>query len=145
LALLISRKLECNDHARALEWLQRIGYYRLSAYFIPFRNGASDEFRPGVTLDQILELYKFDGGLRLLTMQAMDRIEIAVRAVVTYELAHALIQTLLDEISPGSRWKDRLKPHLETYPAVDLAQMQIPADWKESTPWATVPSPISAP
>lgn len=90
LNLLIGRKLNCGDHTRAIEWLQRIGYYRLSAYFIPFRNSITDEFRAGVTLDHVLDLYKFDGGLGLLTMQAMDRIEVAVRAVVTYEMAHEL-------------------------------------------------------
>ena len=50
----------------------------------------SDRFKPGTTLDQIVDLYKFDGNLRLLVMQAMDRIEIAVRGVVTYHLAHEL-------------------------------------------------------
>ncbi|HEY1742511.1 MAG TPA: Abi family protein [Granulicella sp.] len=90
LALLITRKLDCGDQARALEWLQRIGYYRLSAYFIPFRDPATDDFRVDVTLDNVVDLYKFDGGLRLLTMQALDRIEVAVRAVITYELAHTL-------------------------------------------------------
>lgn len=89
LALLISRNLICNDHPRALEWLQRIGYYRLSAYFIPFRE-VSGDFRAGVALDDVIRLYKFDSGLRLLTMQAMDRIEVAIRAVVTYQMAHAL-------------------------------------------------------
>lgn len=90
LALLVSRGLTCDDHPRALEWLQRIGYYRLSAYFIPFRQSSTGGFKAGTMLDDVLDLYKFDGGLRLLTMQAMDRIEIAVRAVITYHLAHAL-------------------------------------------------------
>jgi len=90
LALLIRRNLTCDDHPRAIEWLQRIGYYRLSAYFIPFRETRTDTFRAGVTLDDIIALYKFDGGLRLITMQAMDRIEVAVRAVITYQLAHML-------------------------------------------------------
>ena len=88
LALLASRGLICTDNARALEWLKRIGYYRLSAYFIPFRVPGMDTFQPGSTLDQIIDLYKFDCNLRLLVMQAMDRIEIAVRSVVTYHLAH---------------------------------------------------------
>jgi hypothetical protein len=88
LALMVSRGVICTDNARALEWLKRIGYYRLSAYFIPFRVPGTDNFQPGTTLDQIIDLYKFDCNLRLLVMQAMDRIEIAVRAVATYHLAH---------------------------------------------------------
>lgn len=88
MALLISRGLLSTDNARALDWLKRIGYYRLSAYFIPFRVPDTDTFQPGTTLDQIIDLYKFDCNLRLLVMQAMDRIEIAVRGAVTYHLAH---------------------------------------------------------
>jgi abortive infection bacteriophage resistance protein len=234
------------------------------------------EFRDGTTLDHIIDLYKFDGGLRLLTMQAMDRIEVAVRAVVTYEMAHQLgpfgyadranfdptfdhslfmkliareekrssetfvdhyrmkytseihlpvwmatellsfgslsqmyanlrtklrkriarrfnqqapvflswlhaltairnvcahhsrlwnkelavkpelpnawkaqsidnrrfyiialiIQTLLDEVSPNSRWKERLKAHLDAYPGVGLRQLHFPTSWHQSAPWA---------
>ncbi|HWE85846.1 MAG TPA: Abi family protein [Terracidiphilus sp.] len=78
------------DHGRALEWLRRVGYYRLSGYFLPFRIPGTDDFRPGVTFDDVVSLYKFDCGLRLLTLQAMDRIEVAVRAVITYQLSHSL-------------------------------------------------------
>ncbi|MGI4830636.1 MAG: Abi family protein [Janthinobacterium lividum] len=88
--LLAHRGLVCSDLGREVDWLWRIGYYRLSAYFIPFRAPGTDDFKPGTTLDQIVDLYKFDGNLRLLVMQAMDRIEIAVRGVVTYHLAHEL-------------------------------------------------------
>ena len=90
LNLLISRGLVCPDSARALEWLQRIGYYRLSAYFLPFRQPQTDQFKAGTALDDVVALYKFDGGLRLLTMQAIDRIEVAIRAVITYHVAHDL-------------------------------------------------------
>ena len=90
LALLTSRGLDCRDAARTIEWLQRIGYYRLSAYFIPFRVPGTDNFRPGTTLDQVVDLYKFECILRLLLLQALDRIEVGVRAVITYRLAHEL-------------------------------------------------------
>jgi abortive infection bacteriophage resistance protein len=71
LNLLISRALDCPDHNRALQWLKRIGYYRLSAYFVPFRISGTDNFQPGTTLADIVELYKFDSSLRLLTLQAL--------------------------------------------------------------------------
>ncbi len=87
---LIRRGLDCPDQSRALQWLKRVGYYRLSAYFIPFRISGTDDFRPGTTLTDIVDLYKFDSHLRLLTMQALDRIEVGVRAGITYRLAHDL-------------------------------------------------------
>ncbi len=90
LELLVGRGLSCPDRDRALQWLKRIGYYRLSAYFIPFRQAGADRFRDGTSINDVIDLYKFDGGLRLLTMQAVDRIEIGIRAVITYHLAHDL-------------------------------------------------------
>jgi abortive infection bacteriophage resistance protein len=76
--------------ARTIEWLQRVGYYRLSAYFIPFRTTGSDAFRTGTTFDRVIDLYKFDCGLRLVVLRALDRIEVGVRAIATYHLAHEL-------------------------------------------------------
>jgi abortive infection bacteriophage resistance protein len=47
-----------------------------------------------------------------------------------------IIQTLLDEVSPNSRWKERLKAHLDAYPGVDLRQLHFPTSWHQSAPWA---------
>ena len=88
--LLISRGLACPDRSRALLWLKRVGYYRLSAYFLPFKNAGTDSFRPGTTFDQILDLYEFDSNLRLLVLEALDSIEVCARAVITYHLAKEL-------------------------------------------------------
>jgi len=88
--LLMRRGLNCPDRDLALGWLRRIGYYRLSAYFIPFKDHATDDFRPGASLDQIIDLYKFDSDLRRLVLEALDSIEINVRAVITYHMAQEL-------------------------------------------------------
>jgi abortive infection bacteriophage resistance protein len=230
LALLISRNLACSDPVRALEWLQRMGYFRLSAYFLPFRDPGTDNFRAGVTLDDIVNLYKFDCGLRLLTLQAREESRSAevfvehfrtkyasetdlpiwmateiisfgvlsqmyanlrrkLRKLIAREFnlpepvfvswLHALtairnacahharlwnrelavkpalpntwkargisnhrfyvialiIQTLLNDVSPGSRWKERLKAHIDAYPGADISHMHFPADWKNQSPW----------
>ncbi len=37
LTLLKNRGLECDDETAALDYLERIGYYRLSGYWYPFR------------------------------------------------------------------------------------------------------------
>jgi abortive infection bacteriophage resistance protein len=90
LALVISRGLTVEDQIRALRLLKRIGYYRLSAYFIPFKVATTDQFKPGATFRQIVDLYKFDCHLRLLFMHAIDKVEVGIRALITYELAHQL-------------------------------------------------------
>jgi abortive infection bacteriophage resistance protein len=44
---------------------------------------------PDATWDRIVDLYIFDCRLRHLFKIAMERIEIAFRTTITYELAHA--------------------------------------------------------
>ncbi len=89
IALLESRGLVITDRTEAEQWLEKVGYYRLSGYFVPFKLSGADTFKPAVTFQNVVGLYRFDSQLRLLFMEALDRIEIAVRAVLTYDLAHA--------------------------------------------------------
>lgn len=97
LDLLKSRGLDVADDARALFYLQHIGYYRLSAYWYPMRqlvtsqgnftpSSRLDTFQPGSTFDQALSLYVFDKRLRLLALDAIERIEVAFRVDVAYLL-----------------------------------------------------------
>jgi len=72
--LLKSRGLIVSDDARALRWLTRVSYYRLSAYFIPFRkHDGTEDFVAGTELDAIIDVYKFDARLRVLFMQIYIR------------------------------------------------------------------------
>lgn len=75
------------DLAKAKACLQRIGYYRLSAYWYPFRQSedynseviVKDEFKAGTSFETIFELYIFDKKLRMIILDALERIEIALR------------------------------------------------------------------
>ena len=88
---LIPRGLVVPDRDRALRWLQRVGYYRLSGYLYPYRFSRSDDtFRAGASFDTAISVYKFDARLRLLMLQAIERIEVAMRTSVTYHLSHEL-------------------------------------------------------
>ena len=79
----------------ASKWLESVGYYRLSAYWLPFevpsRTDAvrSKTFRKGTTLDAVVDLYVFDRKLRLLVLEAIERVEVHVRSRWTYHMAHA--------------------------------------------------------
>ncbi|MCE8018753.1 Abi family protein [Halomonas sp. MCCC 1A11036] len=99
-ALLQSRGMEVADEAAALEYLERVGYYRLSAYWYPFRvfemmnhdrhgrptTQATDRFVPGSQFVDSVRLYLFDKALRLRLTDALERIEIALRV----DIAHLL-------------------------------------------------------
>lgn len=88
LLLLQQRGLSIPDAARAARCLQRIGYYRLSGYWYPLRRSHIDpagnviieeDFRPGATFAQVADLYVFDKKLRLHFLDAIERVEIAIR------------------------------------------------------------------
>lgn len=80
-----SRGLTITDTDRAIRWLSHIGYYRLSAYCLPFKDG--ETFRPNVCFDDIAGLYLFDRKLRGLVLDAIERIEVAIRAAIANEIA----------------------------------------------------------
>jgi abortive infection bacteriophage resistance protein len=98
LALLKSRGLEVTDEKAALEYLRRLGYYRLSGYLYPFRanlqtsqeknlkDQTQDTFLPGAKFQDAVLLYVFDKKLRLLILDAIERIEVALRVDIAYLL-----------------------------------------------------------
>lgn len=88
--LLSARGLHIPDPDRAGRYLRHIGYYRLSPYTIPFQQGRPHHhFRPGSTFDDVVNLYAFDRALRLLVMDALERVEVAVRAALTDHMSTA--------------------------------------------------------
>lgn len=79
------------DPALAQHCLQHISYYRLSAYWLFFehpKGHAGPRFKPGTTFEEVVALYEFDRNLRLLVLDAIERIEVAVRGSWAYVLAH---------------------------------------------------------
>lgn len=95
ITLLQQRGLTVTDEAKAGDYLRRIGYYRLSAYWYPLRRSSlvkgddgrmkaaiADDFRPGSEFPLVLDLYVFDKKLRLLVLDALERIEVALRTDV---------------------------------------------------------------
>lgn len=91
LALLEQRGLVVADRPYAIDILSRISYYRLSAYWHPFRMKDADGLRqsqlqPGTTFEDVLSLYEFDRKLRLLVLDALERVEVSIRTAVTHRL-----------------------------------------------------------
>ena len=88
LELLKERELNILNEDYALLKLRHIGYYRLSAYFLPFQyqkdSDKSNIFLPNVSFDDIIELYYFDTKLRRLIFEAIERIEIYFRAQIAH-------------------------------------------------------------
>lgn len=63
-----------------VHYLQHLNYYRLSGYWIPFQeDNKTHLFKPNVRFSDVLNLYLFDRELRLLLLDAIERIEISIR------------------------------------------------------------------
>ncbi|MDB4838090.1 Abi family protein [Marinomonas sp.] len=81
------------DRAKAEHCLASISYYRLSGYWYPFRvrdvdNKVTDQFEENTFFDDVIILYEADRRLRSLILDAIERIEIAVRTQFTYHMGH---------------------------------------------------------
>ncbi|WP_243254542.1 Abi family protein [Sulfitobacter indolifex] len=88
--------MEIPDRGHAERSLHRIGYYRLSAFAYPYRDlcliptpeGEAekkvrcDKFKKGTTFDHAIDFYLFDKALRIELLDAIERIEIAVRTAM---------------------------------------------------------------
>jgi len=88
-AQLQQRGMIIDDPAEAEFYLQHINYYRLGAYWLPFEaDHATRSFRPGTRFADVLDLYVFDRELRLLVLDAIERVEVSARSQWAYQLAH---------------------------------------------------------
>lgn len=100
-ALLFSQQIEhlkskgmiFSDPTRALNQLACISYYRLSAYWFPFRirddqGNVTSQLEPQTCFDSVIDLYEFDRKLRALILDAIERVEVAVRTQFTYHIGH---------------------------------------------------------
>lgn len=90
IAKLKSRGMKIDDEQAAAFYLQHISYYRLGAYWLPFEaDHATHQFQGGATFEHVLRLYNFDRELRLLVLDAIERIEVSARAQWAHQLGHA--------------------------------------------------------
>lgn len=90
LDLLKQRGMTVPDEARARHYLKHISYYRLRAYWLPFegeKQGDAHCFKDDTSFDDVLSLYVFDRQLRLLVMDAVERVEVAIRASWAHHMA----------------------------------------------------------
>jgi abortive infection bacteriophage resistance protein len=79
---LLSRGMVTANRETLITHLGNVSYYRLSAYWYPFRE-PDETLKPGTTFEMVWRRYTFDRQLRLLVMDAIERVEVAVRTRLT--------------------------------------------------------------
>ena len=82
-----SRGCLINDISFCSDVLSRINYYRLSAYFLPFKKD-DGSYLPGTDFNTIYQIYEFDRKLRNLLFEAIEEVDIFLRAKLAYYHAH---------------------------------------------------------
>jgi abortive infection bacteriophage resistance protein len=124
-----TRGLIISDPAETRHYLEHIGYYRLSGYMMPFQIGGAGldkhNFRPGTTFDDILDCYVFDRKLRLIVMDAVERIEISIRSALSNSIA----------VRHGPNWyqdSKKFNPEFRYVDFIDQIKMQISHDPRQS-------------
>ena len=92
---LLDRGLIAPDKATLVRYLSVVNYYRLSAYWYPFKRidpvSGDEHFAPGTTIELIWQRYTFDSHLRSLIMDAIERVEVTIlrtRMVEQFTLRH---------------------------------------------------------
>ena len=75
------------DEAFCKSVLAEIGYYRLSAYFLPYRT-ANGDYRPGTNFEHVYSIYEFDKKLRRNLFSMLEELEVYLRAQISYFHAH---------------------------------------------------------
>jgi len=84
-----NRGLAIGDTPLARHYLSQINYYRLTAYWLPFESDhTTHTFQQETRFEQVSDLYIFDRELRLLVLDAIERIEVAIRTQFAYQSVH---------------------------------------------------------
>lgn len=118
------RGLVFDDESRAKAYLFNISYYRLRAYTYPFQDNVEGSghcfLHRNLLFKDFIDLYCFDRRLRSLIFNALEKIEVAVRAKIVQVYA---------ESTDNSHWYDN--EDLYRYP-IDAMLGHIEADVKRS-------------
>lgn len=90
---LLKRGLQA-DRNELIRRLQAVSYYRLAGYLHPFRKCDQkgkplDQFQEGTNLRVVWDRNCFDRRLRVLTLDAIERIEVSLRTKLVFHFSHA--------------------------------------------------------
>lgn len=87
LNILKSRGIEIKDPDLCISILEKVSYYRLTAYFLPFKL-ADGTYCPGTEFARVYRIYEFDRILRRILFSALEEVEIYMRSKLAYYHSH---------------------------------------------------------
>lgn len=137
-----------------IDFLKQTNYYRLSAYFLPFRRRDGGHYK-GIDFKRIQRIYGFDSRIRALLFQAIEQIELYMRSTLSYYIAHkygalgylkraykmdrklfSKIIMLKNMFPDREIWNSRFATEIETLineylPDISLRHIGFPENWND--------------
>lgn len=86
--LVDERNLACRDRDELKRFLSRTNYYRFSGYAREFQidpRYGDDRFIGGASFEEIREIAEIDSKMRVLLLEQLSVVEIAMRAILAHE------------------------------------------------------------
>ena len=110
IAQLRQRGMVITDDSKASQYLERLGYYRLSGYWYPMRQtSVSNQFRTGTEFQHVADLYVFDKQLRMLLLDAIERVEVALRVAIAIQLGQKNPYAHMDKTALHGNFAKKMK------------------------------------
>jgi abortive infection bacteriophage resistance protein len=110
-----SRGCQVTDVPFCTKVLSQVNYYRLSAYFLPFKK-PDENYMPGTNFNDIYKIYEFDREMRGILFAAIEEVEIYLRSQFAYFHAHKYdVSGYLDAANYNTRHRhDKFLKLIET-------------------------------
>ncbi|MFJ3463644.1 Abi family protein [Achromobacter spanius] len=112
-----------NDKDAALHYMRHVGGYRLKGYWFHLREPGSGSLPRGTSFDHVIQRYEFDRALRRIFFEALEQIEISVRAQMSnyfsgchgphWFLLDGLFHSREDPASPGQSLPNEVRQKIE--------------------------------
>ena len=119
ITLLKNRGLILHNEEFTRHCLSTVSYYRLSAYIKPFeKDKSSHMLNAAISFDDVWNVYAFDRELRLLFLDALERIEVALRT--------SLVNVMSTHY--GAWWYFEKEPFKSSWFEVSPRKKHSPAD-----------------
>lgn len=87
LEMMENRGIVIDDEDFCVKILENVNYYRLMAYFLPFKQ-EDGYYKAGTGFMKVYRIYEFDRKLRRIIFTALEEVEISLRAKFAYYYAH---------------------------------------------------------
>lgn len=81
---LIDRGCSVANRTQAIKILKHANYYRLSAYFLPFKKSDNLTYKTGTNFEKIYNIYEFDQRIAILLYGIIEEIEVFIKTQIAY-------------------------------------------------------------